>query len=145
MCTGGAGGPPNTTRERCSTSYGASLNPTRPDGAHAARRVAAGYGGAAGIDNRARHLLKLVETEVCRPGPATVEALLVAGRITRAGKRAGQRWRASLRLRYAKERAARRRWGGVYSRWREVEPLSAPHLHSDDESVEDFLQAWIGA
>ena len=93
----------------------------------AARRVVAQHGPGRGgtIDNAARHLLRLAERELRRPGPLVVEILCVWERVTREGARLRRHARERRALRQAKTRAAIRAFGGIYLAWRRDLPNAA--------------------
>jgi hypothetical protein len=111
----------------------------------AARRVAARYPGGCGSDySRERHLMRVAAQELGRPGPLNLTALFVWERMTAEGQHLRRRSRERLKLRVAKECAARRRCGAIYSRWRELFPLHAPYVDNASETLKNFLQAWIG-
>jgi hypothetical protein len=105
----------------------------------AARHVAERHpGGGGSVDNRARHLMRLVEQE---SRPANIETLFLWEQVTRRGQRFRRRRRDRAKLRASKMKAASRRWGALY--WKAEQWFSfgfgLPRVDKDDENLEDFL------
>jgi hypothetical protein len=108
----------------------------------AARHVAERHpGGGGSDDNRARHLMRLVEQELQQPRPTNLETLFLWERVTRKGQRSRRRMRDRAKLRAAKMKAASRRWGALY--WKAEQWSSfgfgLPRVDNDNENLGDFL------
>jgi hypothetical protein len=111
----------------------------------AARRVVKRrHPARAGIDNRARHLLRVVEREaqemLRRPGPAiNLLPLALWQRCSRDGQRIRGALAARDRLMVAKLNAARRRWGALYWAAQKWLRTDVPRWDNDSENLADFV------
>ena len=104
---------------------------------HVVTRRDVGRGGS--IDNRARHLLRLVKQEMRRPGLPSLELLLTWERVNRTGQRIRQRMRERDELAAAKIRAAVARWGGLFWRAERLFLREGPRWDNHRESMQEFL------
>jgi len=108
----------------------------------AARHVAERHpGGGGSVDNRARHLMRLVRQEIQQRRPTNIETLFLWERVTGEGQRLRRRRRDRTKLRAAKMKAASRRWGALH--WKAEQWFSfgfgLPRSDNDDENVGDFV------
>jgi hypothetical protein len=108
----------------------------------AARHVAERHrGGDGSVDNRARHLMRLVEQELQQPRPLNIETLFLWERVTREGQRFRRRRRDWAKLRAGKMKAASSRWGALY--WKAEQwflfGCGLPRVDNNNENLGDFL------